>query len=92
MRVYLTRWVRTGDSESHLLVQRPKATYFFLYVRLPRAQGMAGGEMEDRVRVFVCGGRWEGDGSRVWVWELGQRCGTGKMGKVGWGGVSRGDR
>lgn len=34
----------------------------------------------------MCGEMGQGDGARVWVWEIGQRCGTGKMGKVGRGG------
>lgn len=31
------------------------------------------------------GGMGQGNGTRVWVGEIGQRCGTGKMGKMEWG-------
>lgn len=31
------------------------------------------------------GGMGQGNGTWVWVGEIGQRCGTGKMGKMEWG-------
>lgn len=42
--------------------------------------GHGRGEVVDRV-----GGMGQGNGTRVWVGEIGQRCGTGKMGKMEWG-------
>lgn len=91
MRVYLTPWVRTVDSESHLYVQRPEADSF-LCLRLPRAQGMAG--VRWRIGsgcLCVWGdgtGRWGkgvgvGDRAKVWHGENGE-------GGAGWG--SGGDR
>lgn len=76
LRVSLTLWVRTADSESHLCVQRPEAADSFLCLQLPRAQAMAGARWRIGSRCV-----WRG-----WDREIGQRCGTGKMGKVERGG------
>lgn len=68
------------SKQPKVICQRPEAADSFLCLRLPRAQGMEG------VRWWIrSGGMGQGNGTRVWVGEIGQRCGTGKMGTMEWG-------